>query len=129
MLSRVMRIIQIIAQIALIFCFSLSGDWVSATFQLPLPGNIIGLILLYLALKSRLIPLVAVERGGTFLLFVMPLFFVPALSGIMDYTAFLRTSGLQIVLIVVVSSLLTLVGSAYIVDRLAHRKEAVTRHE
>ena len=84
--------------------------------------SIIGLILLYLALKSRLLQIEHVERGGKLLLLVMPLFFVPALSGIMDYTDFMRQSGLQVLVILVISSLLTLTGSAYIVDRLARQR-------
>ena len=129
MRSKTLLGMTVILQIVLISCFAMIGDWVSLTFHLPLPGNIIGLILLYLALKSRLLQIEHVERGGKLLLLVMPLFFVPALSGIMDYTDFMRQSGLQVLVILVISSLLTLTGSAYIVDRLARRKEEGTVHE
>lgn len=129
MRSKTLLGVTVILQIVLISCFAMIGDWVSLTFHLPLPGNIIGLILLYLALKSRLLQIEHVERGGKLLLLVMPLFFVPALSGIMDYTDFMRQSGLQVLVILVISSLLTLTGSAYIVDRLARRKEEATVHE
>ncbi len=129
MRSKTLLGVTVILQIVLISCFAMIGDWISLTFQLPLPGNIIGLILLYLALKSRLLQIEHVERGGKLLLLVMPLFFVPALSGIMDYTDFMRQSGLQVLVILVISSLLTLTGSAYIVDRLARRKEEATVHE
>ncbi len=129
MRSKTLLGVTVILQIVLISCFAMIGDWISLTFHLPLPGNIIGLILLYLALKSRLLQIEHVERGGKLLLLVMPLFFVPALSGIMDYTDFMRQSGLQVLVILVISSLLTLTGSAYIVDRLARRKEEATVHE
>lgn len=129
MRSKTLFGVTVILQIVLISCFAMIGDWISLTFHLPLPGNIIGLILLYLALKSRLLQIEHVERGGKLLLLVMPLFFVPALSGIMDYTDFMRQSGLQVLVILVISSLLTLTGSAYIVDRLARRKEEATVHE
>lgn len=129
MRSKTLLGVTVILQIVLISCFAMIGDWVSLTFHLPLPGNIIGLILLYLALKSRLLQIEHVERGGKLLLLVMPLFFVPALSGIMDYTDFMRQSGLQVLVILVISSLLTLTGSAYIVDRLARRKEEGIVHE
>ena len=129
MRSKTLLGVTVILQIVLISCFAMIGDWISLTFHLPLPGNIIGLILLYLALKSRLLQIEHVERGGKLLLLVMPLFFVPALSGIMDYTDFMRQSGLQVLVILVISSLLTLTGSAYIVDRLARRKEEGTVHE
>lgn len=129
MRSKTLLGVTVILQIVLISCFAMIGDWISLTFHLPLPGNIIGLILLYLALKSRLLQIEHVERGGKLLLLVMPLFFVPALSGIMDYTDFMRQSGLQVLVILVISSLLTLTGSAYIVDRLARRKEEGIVHE
>lgn len=129
MRSKTLFGVTVILQIVLISCFAMIGDWISLTLHLPLPGNIIGLILLYLALKSRLLQIEHVERGGKLLLLVMPLFFVPALSGIMDYTDFMRQSGLQVLVILVISSLLTLTGSAYIVDRLARRKEEATVHE
>ncbi|MCT4779919.1 MULTISPECIES: CidA/LrgA family protein [Exiguobacterium] len=129
MRSKLLLSVTILLQIVLISCFAMIGDVVSTGLQLPLPGNIIGLILLYLALKSRLLKVSYVEQGGRLLLLVMPLFFVPALSGIMDYTVFMRQSGLQVLVILIISSLLTLTGSAFLVDRLARRKEEVDIHE
>ncbi|OIN68245.1 CidA/LrgA family protein [Exiguobacterium sp. KRL4] len=129
MRSKLLLSVTILLQIVLISCFAMIGDVVSTGLQLPLPGNIIGLILLYLALKSRLLKVSCVEQGGRLLLLVMPLFFVPALSGIMDYTVFMRQSGLQVLVILIISSLLTLTGSAFIVDRLAQRKERGDVHE
>ncbi|WP_426354981.1 CidA/LrgA family protein [Exiguobacterium sp. R-39] len=129
MRSKLLLSVTILLQIVLISCFAMIGDVVSTGLQLPLPGNIIGLILLYLALKSRLLKISYVEHGGRVLLLVMPLFFVPALSGIMDYTVFMRQSGLQVLIILIISSLLTLTGSAFLVDRLARRKEGIDAHE
>ncbi|MDI3234772.1 CidA/LrgA family protein [Exiguobacterium antarcticum] len=129
MRSKLLLSVTILLQIVLISCFAMIGNVVSTGLQLPLPGNIIGLILLYLALKSRLLKVSYVEQGGRLLLLVMPLFFVPALSGIMDYTVFMRQSGLQVLVILIISSLLTLTGSAFLVDRLARRKEEVDIHE
>ncbi|WP_214847945.1 CidA/LrgA family protein [Exiguobacterium sp. s193] len=126
MSTKMRALLSLIGQVILITCFATIGELISKSFDLALPGNIVGLLLLYLALKAKIVQVKHVERGGRLLLLIMPLFFVPALSGIMDYTAFLRQYGLQVVLIVIMSSLLTLVGSAYIVDRLAHRKDEVT---
>lgn len=126
MSTKMRALLSLIWQVILITCFATIGELISKSFDLALPGNIVGLLLLYLALKAKIVQVKHVERGGRLLLLIMPLFFVPALSGIMDYTAFLRQYGLQVVLIVIMSSLLTLVGSAYIVDRLAHRKDGVT---
>ncbi|WP_029333206.1 CidA/LrgA family protein [Exiguobacterium oxidotolerans] len=126
MSTKMRALLSLIGQVILITCFATIGELISKSFDLALPGNIVGLLLLYLALKAKIVQVKHVERGGRLLLLIMPLFFVPALSGIMDYTAFLRQYGLQVVLIVIMSSLLTLVGSAYIVDRLAHRKDGVT---
>ncbi|ASI34992.1 MULTISPECIES: CidA/LrgA family protein [unclassified Exiguobacterium] len=126
MSTKMRTLLSLIGQVILITCFATIGELISKSFDLALPGNIVGLLLLYLALKAKVVQVKHVERGGRLLLLIMPLFFVPALSGIMDYAVFLRQNGLQIVLIVIMSSLLTLVGSAYIVDRLAHRKDGVT---
>ncbi|VWX37856.1 CidA/LrgA family protein [Exiguobacterium oxidotolerans] len=126
MSTKMRALLSLIGQVILITCFATIGELISKSFDLALPGNIVGLLLLYLALKAKIVQVKHVERGGRLLLLIMPLFFVPALSGIMDYTAFLRQYGLQVVLIVIMSSLLTLVGSTYIVDRLAHRKDGVT---
>ncbi|WP_214801099.1 CidA/LrgA family protein [Exiguobacterium sp. ERU656] len=126
MSTKMRTLLSLIGQVILITCFATIGELISKSLDLALPGNIVGLLLLYLALKAKVVQVKHVERGGRLLLLIMPLFFVPALSGIMDYTAFLRQYGLQVVLIVIMSSLLTLVGSAYIVDRLAHRKDEVT---
>lgn len=57
-------------------CF-LAGEALKRAFGLILPGNILGLFILLALLAAGVIPLRWVEPAGRWLLFLLPLLFVP----------------------------------------------------
>ena len=68
-------------QLMIILLFSLVGEIVSTTFHLPVPGFIIGLLLLFLALQFKIIRLHHIHDVGQFLLANMTILFLPAAVG------------------------------------------------
>lgn len=95
--------------IALLFVCQLLGDIVHRLTGLPLPGSVIGMILLlcWLALVRKERPtLVAVT---TWLTGHLSILFVPAAVGLIDEGAVLSRYGLGLVLATVVSTILTMV--------------------
>jgi len=73
-----------IQQFAIILAFTLAGEALHYFIPLPIPASIYGLLLLFAALESKLLPLSLIEEAGDFLLEIMPLMFVPAAVGLMD---------------------------------------------
>ena len=75
---------KLYVQLMIIFSISLIGEGISYLFHLPIPGSIIGLVLLFLALQFKMIRLRHVSMVGNFLLANMTILFLPPAVGIMD---------------------------------------------
>jgi len=55
----------------------LSGGGIKSWLHLPVPGNVLGLFVLLLCFRLRLIPPQLVEEASNRLLFVLPALFIP----------------------------------------------------
>ena len=105
------------AGILLIFLYL--GKGIQFISQLPIPGSIFGLLLLFLVLNLRLIPLDYVLPTGSFLLSYITLFFVPVGVGLLQYSELLSTHWLTIVVSSVISTITTLIAVGWLYQRLS----------
>ena len=111
-----------IGAIALLLVCQLAGEAVHRLTGLPLPGAVIGMVLLlaWLAFVPReRLTLTQVTGWLTAHLSIM---FVPAAVGLMEEGAILSRYGLGIVVAVVVSTLLTLAVTALVFRAVAGRE-------
>ncbi len=92
---------KIYLQLLLILGFSYLGNLISSGFNLPFPGSIIGMILLFLALQFKLLKIKDIDTVGSFLINNMTILFLPAGVGIMAKWGLISHFWLQILLIVV----------------------------
>ena len=121
-----MKFILIFIQLAVLFGFYLLGEWLRAVFNLPLPGSIIGFLLLFAALLLKIYPLKWIDSGAHFLLAFLSLYFIPATVGVIDYSDVFTGKGIWLLVIAVFSTLLTMAVSASLSQwtaRTAQQKE------
>ena len=64
-------------QFALILGVSFLGEVLNRLIPLPIPASIYGLVLMFVLLATRIIPLEAVRGTGKFLIEIMPVMFIP----------------------------------------------------
>ncbi|HEY9571351.1 hypothetical protein CH76_12590 [Lysinibacillus sp. BF-4] len=103
-----MRVVRIVVQIAILYVFYLVGTFIVTQTGLPLPGSIIGLILLSLCLQMKWINVKAIQDGSSFLIGVLTIFFVPATVGIVEYPQLLSSAGAKLIIAVMISTLFTI---------------------
>lgn len=104
---------RLIPSILLFIGFDLMGEWLQRRLVLPIPGALIGLVLLTAILYLR--PQFASESmraGARVLLVGMSMFFVPAGTGVITQTQQIRAQWIPIVVGLLVSTL----GSLLICD-------------
>lgn len=106
-----------------VLLFFAVGELLSMLMAHILPGSVIGMILLFLALETKLIKADKVDGVAKFLTLNMGLFFVPAGVGLITQLDLIKQYWLAIVISMVVSTALVLV----VVGRMQHRFEQ--RHE
>ncbi len=74
-----------VRSLAVLLSCQLVGEGVSALLRIPIPGPVIGMVLLTAALKLGVLRLEWVEEGARLLLDNLALLFVPAGTGLMLY--------------------------------------------
>ena len=99
-------------QFMIILLFSFLGELLKYVLPFPVPASIYGLVLLFIALETRILPLAAVKDAGKFMIEIMPLMFIPAGAGLIDAWDALRPICVQIVMIMVVSTIVVMIVSA-----------------
>ena len=106
-----------------------AGRLLAACLPFVFPGNIIGLFILFLLLQLRIIPLARIMDAGTLMMFGMPLFYIPAATGIMDYLNELWSSLPAIIIAVLSGVALIILGTGGVFQRLAEGPEGRARRK
>lgn len=116
------RVVRIIVQIGILNIFYYMGVSIVALLHVPLPGSVIGLLLLALALNFKIIKVEYIQDGAGFLIGVLTLFFIPATVGVIDYPELFSTTGLLIMLAVIASTLISIYITG-ILSQIVEKKE------
>ena len=84
-----MKYVTLLLQVGVLYVFSLVGTWIQGVFHLSMPGSLIGMLILFLLLSTRVLPLKWFELGAEKLIVFLPLFLIPSTTGLMEYGSFL----------------------------------------
>lgn len=90
--------------LVLLLGFQFAGEVITRALDLPIPGNVIGMALLLLALTVGVVKEESITEAGDLLLRYMTLFFVPAGVGVMLYFDLISREWLPIIVGTVVST-------------------------
>lgn len=112
-----------IREFLIIFIVNYIGIIISQVCRLPIPGTIIGMLLLFILLYTKLLKLSSIERAGNFLLLNMTIFFLPPAVKLLDTMNLLKNGTLKIMFLVIFSTILTMVITAKTVEYLIKRSE------
>lgn len=91
--------------------FLLAGEIIESVLHVPIPGNVIGMLLLFLSLQIKWIKLDQVKGAADMLLAHMMLFFAPIIVGTIAYTELLTDNLLAIIAVITVGTLAVLISS------------------
>ncbi|MFS0576901.1 CidA/LrgA family holin-like protein [Sporosarcina sp. 179-K 3D1 HS] len=122
-----MKLVKYALQIFILFAFFSIGKGLQSVLHIPLPGSILGLLLLWIALMLKLIPLKWVEGGSYLFLSVLPIFFIPATVGVMNFGSFFLSREVVLIPITIITTFLTMWVAGFvgqtIATRMANRKD------
>ena len=114
---------KLYVQLMIILLISLVGEALSIGLNLPIPGSVLGLILLFLALQFKWLRLRHVNIVGGFLLTNMTILFLPAAVGIMEKFDVIAPVWLPIVFIGCVTLIINFILTAVVVNYVKRRYE------
>ena len=104
---------KFVKQFAIFVTICFIGEVLHKVIPLPVPASIYGLVLMFCALKFKIMPLQEVEVFSDFLLEIMPLLFIPSTVGLIVAWPIIQKHWLPILII-------TLLGTTFIFFVVGH---------
>jgi holin-like protein len=112
--------------IFVIFFFQLLGEFFKKFFEMRIPGPVIGLILLLVTLiflkkfkKTAIVNLKTdVVNTSNYILSYLSLLFVPIGVGVVMHLSYLENNLFRVLIIVFISTLLTIAGTAFLMEKI-----------
>ena len=93
-----------VSGLAILLTFLVAGEAVVYLLKLPIPGSVVGMVLLAVGLGVGVVPLSSVERVADWLLEHLGLFFVPPGVGLMLHWGLIRREWFPILAAFLVST-------------------------
>nr|WP_306802622.1 CidA/LrgA family protein [Heyndrickxia coagulans] len=92
--------------------------------HLPVPGNVFGMLVLFLLLFTGILKLQWIDTGATWILKHLSFFFIPISVGLMSLGSFFLHNGVVLTVILAVSAVAGIVGTGMSAQLLARGREA-----
>lgn len=117
---------QVIVTLLMIVGIYFVGEGISGLIAsvIVIPGNLIGMGILYILLTLKIVKLGFIKTAGDYLLKHMSLFFIPFGVSILLYFDLIKDQLLQITLIVIVSTVGSILITAKVVDWFVKRRSS-----
>lgn len=115
----------IFSQLFWILLFSLFGEVLSVLIApiFPVPGSVLGLILMFTALRTGVLSRARVREVSNWLTSNMGLFFIPPGVAIISYFDLLSTIWWQLLIVIVVTATLMMVFVGRLVQVIKHKHD------
>lgn len=101
-----------------IFLFLGLGEGIAYLIAIPVPGNVLGMLLIFMALRFKLIKLEWVKPASDKLIQYLMLFFVPYGVGLLAYFDFIKSYWIMLSVAAGLGTLITLYVTAVVQQKL-----------
>ncbi len=113
---------KLLRQFLIILIICVIGEVLNKVIHIPLPGSIIGMILLFVCLSTGLIKIEMIDEISKFLLDHLAFFFIPSGVGLLAYVGILKKNLVSITVICVVTTILVMIVTGLTVQLIKRRK-------
>lgn len=107
---------KLLREMLIILAVYFVGEALSECLHLPIPGNILGMLILLFLLCTKIVKVEMIDRVSTFLLDHLAFFFIPAGVGIVTAFNVLRGNTIKLLIIAVVSTFIIMSVSGVVVQ-------------
>lgn len=107
---------KLLREMLIILAVYFVGEALSKFFHLPIPGNILGMLILLFLLCTKIVKVEMIDKVSTFLLDHLAFFFIPAGVGIVTAFNVLRGNTIKLLIVAVVSTFIIMAVSGVVVQ-------------
>lgn len=115
-------------QLLLVLSVNYMGVILGDILQLPVPGTIIGMVILFILLQFKILKLEKIKDVANFLLLNMTLFFLPPAVKLIENISFLNNIFLKVVFLIIITTIFTMIITAKTVQFLIERGDKNGKH-
>lgn len=108
-------------QFAIIIVITFIGEALNQIIPLPIPASIYGLVIMLIALSTKILPLDKVKDVGKMLIQTMPIMFIPAGVGLITAWDKLSPIILPVVVITFISTIVVLIVSGKFTETIINK--------
>ena len=116
---------KFVKQFTILVATCFIGEILHRLIPLPVPASIYGLVLMFTALQTKIMPLDAVEEISDGLLGIMPLLFIPSTVGLILAWPILKVHWLQFTIIGVGSTIAVFFAAGHVTQLVIRIKKAL----
>ncbi|MFE4199615.1 CidA/LrgA family holin-like protein [Aneurinibacillus aneurinilyticus] len=124
MKRKVTTVVRIAIQIVFLYSLNELGNFAVEAFHIPIPGTLIGLLILFILLSAKVLPLQWVEEASSLLLRHLSFFFIPIAVGLMSYGDLLLHQGWLLFLLILISLWIGIYTTGKVSQFLVREKES-----
>ncbi len=110
---------KILLQLSFVLSLWLVGELISKGLQVPIPGSVLGMVLLFIFLSIGIVQVKHLKELSDFLLDNLAFFCVPLGVGLLNSLGVLRASWWQIILVVIISTIMVIAATGLTAQLLA----------
>lgn len=118
-----MKTLQFLGQCILLWLISWAGDQAAILTNLPIPGNVLGMLLLFVLLLTGVIKLEYIQEAANFLLKHLVFFFIPVAVGLMNWGGLFYTHAAVLTLAIALGAALPFWAVGTVVERMHGRSK------
>ncbi|MDF2608065.1 MAG: Antiholin-like protein LrgA [Bacillales bacterium] len=114
----------IVIQIFFFWLINEIGNKIVEFLNLPIPGNVLGMIILFLLLVTHVIPIRYVDLGSNLLIKHLAFFFIPIAVGLMALGSLIFDNMLSFILAIIGSLIVGFITTGYTAQKLSKQGES-----
>lgn len=102
----------------------LLGELLASSLNLPIPGNILGMIILFILLCTNIVKVDNINTITNFLLDHLAFFFIPAGVGLMSSIGIIKSTWLQLLIVCLSTTTIIIASTGIIVQAMSKKTKA-----
>ena len=116
------KTVIIVIQLVFLWFLNELGYFLVETLNLPLPGNVLGMVILFVLLMTGVVSLKWVEVASSFLIKHLAFFFIPIAVGLMNFGLLFLQNGFSLLIVIVGSAAIGIYVTGAVSQTLTDKK-------
>ena len=112
-----------IREFIIIMIFTFIGELLQKLLPIPIPASVYGLLLLFLALCTKVVKLSDIEKVGDFMIAIMPVMFIEPAVKIMDIWGDIAGDLIPIIVVMVLSTIIVFAVAGWVTQWMERRRK------